>query len=239
MKLTGEIEKLGHLGRGDHVCWLVDDAETYAESAATILAGAHALRQKPVAFGPEGSPALMQLEPMAAIAADPYVKFLDRGPFVPETMLVMFREQSALARAEGYDGLRLVADMDWLLSGQPTIDAIIGFELLLIGGHRSTPMRWSALLPFTLSRAQMTRRSSVSSMGTDRVGSCRASSTWQLLRCSQRHSVPPRHRVPVWLISPGWPSSMWPACARSLKRGERRTVCNSEVRHRRCDVSGR
>ncbi|MDX6287123.1 MAG: hypothetical protein QOG53_2608 [Frankiales bacterium] len=131
MKLTGEIEKLGHLGRGDHVCWLVDDAETYAESAATILAGAHALRQKPVAFGPEGSPALMQLEPMAAIAADPYVKFLDRGPFVPETMLVMFREQSALARAEGYDGLRLVADMDWLLSGQPTIDAIIGFELLL------------------------------------------------------------------------------------------------------------
>jgi anti-anti-sigma factor len=110
---------------------LVDDAATYAESAATILADARAFGQKPVVFGPEGSPTLIELEPMAAIAADPHVKFLDRGPLAPETMFAMFREQSAVARAEGYDGLRVVADMDWLLSGQPTMESIVGFELLL------------------------------------------------------------------------------------------------------------
>jgi hypothetical protein len=46
-------------------------------------------------------------------------------------MFAMFRHQSTIARTEGYDGLCLVAEMDWLLPAHPTRDAIIGFELML------------------------------------------------------------------------------------------------------------
>lgn len=43
----------------------------------------------------------------------------------------MLREQAALARAEGYQGLRIVADMDWLLGAHPSLDTVVGFELFL------------------------------------------------------------------------------------------------------------
>ena len=43
----------------------------------------------------------------------------------------MFEEQSTRARSEGYRGLRLVADMDWLLPAAPTTDELVAFELWL------------------------------------------------------------------------------------------------------------
>lgn len=123
--------RLGELPAGSHVCWVVDDQAAYDQSAVDLLSGGTALNQKLVAFGPEGSDSLAAVGAGAAITADPHVAFLDRGPLSPDTMFAMFREQSALARRQGYDGLRVVADMDWLLPGQPTTASIIGFELLL------------------------------------------------------------------------------------------------------------
>lgn len=46
-------------------------------------------------------------------------------------MFGMFREQTAAARAEGYQRLALVADMDWLLPARLTTAEVVGFELLL------------------------------------------------------------------------------------------------------------
>jgi ABC-type transporter Mla MlaB component len=125
------IAEVGDLRRGSHVCWLVDDPAIYTDVAAALLSDGSRLGQKPVVFGPADSPNLAELEPAAAIAADPHVAFLDSGPLDPDAMFAMFRAQSALAEAAGYDGLRVVADMDWLLPGRPTVEAIVGFELLL------------------------------------------------------------------------------------------------------------
>jgi anti-anti-sigma factor len=133
MTITAGSARLtfGGLSAGSHVCWVVGDQAAYIDAAAALLSEARAAGQKPMAFGHEGSDVLAALEPAAAITADPHVAFLDRGPLEPEVMLAMFREQAALARTEGYDGLRVVADMDWLLAGRPTDEAIVGFELLL------------------------------------------------------------------------------------------------------------
>jgi anti-anti-sigma regulatory factor len=116
---------------GSHVCWVVDDDAGYRERAATLLDDGKAAGQKTAVFGPSTSAALAELRSAAAIVADPYVDFLERGPLEPERMFAMFCEQSARARDEGYDGVRVVADMDWLLPAWPSRSAIIEFELLL------------------------------------------------------------------------------------------------------------
>lgn len=116
------------LAPGSHVCWVVDESVPYVEIAAALLAQGHAAGQKPVAFAPQGSGVLAQLE---ATAADPGVALLGGGPLEPETTFALLREQAKVARADGFDGLRVVADMEWLLPAQSTTVAIIGFELLL------------------------------------------------------------------------------------------------------------
>lgn len=117
--------------RDRHVCWVVDDAAGYAEIAEAILADGAAAGRKTVAFGPVGGESLRALADVAAMAADPRVAFLGGRALDPDAMFSMFREQTALARSEGYEGLCLVADMDWLLAAQPTLDDVVGFELLL------------------------------------------------------------------------------------------------------------
>jgi anti-anti-sigma regulatory factor len=119
------------LAPGSHACWVVRDPAAYVDHAAAVLGQAARTGEKPVVFGPEGSEALRRLMPLAAVAADPHSVYLDGGGLDPETMFAMFEVETARARHEGYRGLRLVADMDWLLPAGPTTEAIIGFELLL------------------------------------------------------------------------------------------------------------
>lgn len=119
------------LGRGRHVCWVVDDDSVYDQRAAAFLCARRDLEQKRVAFGRDGSRSLQMLERDADLAADPRLAFLDGGTLDAERMFAGFRRHSALARAEGHTGLRVVADMDWLLAAEATPETVIGFELLL------------------------------------------------------------------------------------------------------------
>jgi anti-anti-sigma regulatory factor len=114
-----------------HVGWVVDDDDAYRAQAAILLAEGKDLGQKTAVFGPRASAALAELRPVAAMAADPYVDVLGRGPLDPARMLAAFRAQSARARAEGHVGLRVVADMDWLLPAAPSTAEVVAFELLL------------------------------------------------------------------------------------------------------------
>jgi hypothetical protein len=70
-------------------------------------------------------------EEMAVIYADPAQQFLGGGPLRAEAMLEMFAEQTAIARRDGFTGIRLVADMDWLLGHPPTPQQVAAFELVL------------------------------------------------------------------------------------------------------------
>ncbi len=121
---------LGHLAPGDHVCWVVDDPATALAAAAAIAAAGAQHRQKTLAFGPAESPLRNALEGKVSFAADPWTDILG-GRFDPQAMYEMFREQTAGAAAEGYDGLRLVADMDWLLPGKLPTSEVVAFELML------------------------------------------------------------------------------------------------------------
>lgn len=116
---------------GSHVCWIVGDPATYVAQAAAVLEQATHFGEKAVGFGPEGSEALHALAPLATAAVDPRAAFLDGGPLDPDAMFEMFAVQTARARQEGYRGLRVVADMDWLLPAEPATESIVAFELLL------------------------------------------------------------------------------------------------------------
>jgi anti-anti-sigma factor len=129
--VTTDLRSLNGLPSASHVCWVVGDQAWYGDLAATCLGEGADLGQKTVVFGPEDSEDLAALRPLAAMAADPYVEFLAERSFEPQTMFAIFREQSAIARAEGYEGVRVVADMDWLLPVSPSNEEIIAYEVLL------------------------------------------------------------------------------------------------------------
>ncbi len=131
MIVTSEDATLSGLPAGAHVCWVVDDPATFVATAAGLLVEAAARGAKPIVFGPLDGVALAALGEVAAIAVDPRVALLDEGPFDPRAIFAMFRRESAAARAEGYRGVCVVADMDWLLPSRPSAAAIIGLEVLL------------------------------------------------------------------------------------------------------------
>ena len=119
------------LASGGHICLVVDDDDSYGDLAADFLRQGRADGEKTVAFGPLGSPLQERLAPFAVVVADPYVDFLGLRGLEPATMFAMFREQAAIAAAEGYTRLRVAADMDWLLPAAPSREEALGFEVLL------------------------------------------------------------------------------------------------------------
>lgn len=131
MTVTTNLPSLSGLPSTSHVCWVIGDHAWYGDLAAACLGEGADLGQKTVLFGPAGSEDLGALRPIAAMSADPHVEFLAERSLEPQTMFAIFREQSAIARAEGYDGVRVVADMDWLLPASPSNEEIIAYEVLL------------------------------------------------------------------------------------------------------------
>lgn len=116
---------------GSHACWIVGEKECYPCAAAAFLAQAGPLGQRPVAFAPAGSPVLAALKPVAALAADPAADILGGGPLDPAALAAALREQTALAKADGQRGVRLVADMSWLHPTGAGPEAITAWETIL------------------------------------------------------------------------------------------------------------
>lgn len=116
---------------GSHVCWIVDEPATYVSGTQELLRDAAHHGQKPVLFGPEESSALVELGQLASMAVDPSMTFLGGAKLDRDTMFTHFREHTAMARLEGYSGLRVVADMDWIVATQADIGSIVSFELIL------------------------------------------------------------------------------------------------------------
>ncbi|MCA1832167.1 MAG: MEDS domain-containing protein [Actinomycetota bacterium] len=114
-----------------HVCWVVADAMTYEAMAVEMLIKGRESGEKIFAFGPADSESRKALRHVGALVADPYTDFLGGGAFDPEAMFTMFRAQMDAARAEGWDGLRVVADMDWLIPTGATTEEVVAFEARL------------------------------------------------------------------------------------------------------------
>ncbi len=84
-----------------------------------------------LAEGSEAGQKLFRLAPTPSSPTTADVTVLEPGPLVASTMYAMFRREAALAREEGYRGLRLIAEMDWLLAQPPTPKELFDFELML------------------------------------------------------------------------------------------------------------
>jgi hypothetical protein len=126
--LTPELDRLPV---GGHESWTVEDGETYVIGVERLLGLAQRRNEKAVLFGPERTTPPPGLTRRPAAWADPRTSFLDGGPLVPEVMFSVFGQQVELARREGYSGLMVVADMDWLLPLGLSAVEIASFELLL------------------------------------------------------------------------------------------------------------
>jgi ABC-type transporter Mla MlaB component len=113
-----------------HVCWVVDDPAGYVKSAADLLADGMRLDQGPVVLGPLGD-VLGEIAAMTgATVLDPPATH-PGGKLDPAALCDMLRGCAVRARADGYGGLRIIADMDWLLPFRPQMAQIIGLELQL------------------------------------------------------------------------------------------------------------
>lgn len=123
-----EISTLDPLQAGDHVGWIVRDREEFARLTSRHLGHGSAEGDKLFLFSPDGG--LEQMVGDEVTVLDPGQTFLDGGALDPEVMFGHFREQHGLAREQGFRGLRVVADMDWLLRVRPTPAAavLVDFE---------------------------------------------------------------------------------------------------------------
>jgi anti-anti-sigma factor len=132
---------IGEVRVSGHVCWVVDDPGSYVTSAAGLLTEGIGLKHKPVVFGPPGK-VLGEVAAMtAATALDPMTVYSgfgnsdhsgsSGGKLDPAVFCGLLRAYAAQALDGGYRGLRVAADMDWLLPFRPETAQIIDLELQL------------------------------------------------------------------------------------------------------------
>jgi anti-anti-sigma factor len=113
-----------------HVCWVMDDPAGYVKSAADLLTEGTWLDHRVAVFGPRGD-VLDEIAAMTgATALDPATAY-PGGKLDPVILCGILRGYTAGAREGGYSGLRVVADMDWLLPFRPQMAQIISLELQL------------------------------------------------------------------------------------------------------------
>ena len=135
--MTACVQALHDVVPGSHACWVVDADDDFHAAGLEFLGRAAETGEKAVYFGPRDSEPYRALRNEVALAADPRLDFLSGGTLDPAAMFRMFADTTAAARTEGHRGLRLLADMDWLLPLGPTADDIVGFELRLDREARS------------------------------------------------------------------------------------------------------
>jgi len=125
---VGELSESDVLAPGSHACFVVGSSTRFERWTAACLAEGTRRQEKAFRFGPRASlaaygPSVTAVDPRVAIFAD--------GPVDPDVMYAMLHRETAAARNEGYHGLRVVADMDWLLALPPGRAEVAAFELLV------------------------------------------------------------------------------------------------------------
>jgi hypothetical protein len=127
---VGTLADSERLGPGAHVCCVIGSTAQFEAWTAACLAEGAERGQKLFRFAPWAALDGLPVDASVTVA-DPHVAFLDEGPVDAAAMYAMFRRQDRAARREGYRGLRLVADMDWLLACPPSRAELVRFEVLL------------------------------------------------------------------------------------------------------------
>lgn len=132
-RVDGAVSGLDTLEGGDHVAWFLDRAVDFATLAGKFFEQGTARGEKLLMFAPQRR-AVSRLPIGGGVTVfDPRQAFLSSGTGaggrqLSERLGGALREQTALADAEGYRGLRLIVDMDWLFETTATIEQVVELE---------------------------------------------------------------------------------------------------------------
>jgi hypothetical protein len=124
------VSALDRLPDCSHVCWVVDSPARFERWTAACVADGVRRRQRVVRFVPAVG-AVTEARDLPVTVFDPAVSVLGGGPLDRAAMYSTLRTLAAEARDEGYRGLRLVADMDWLATPAPRPAELAAYEQLL------------------------------------------------------------------------------------------------------------
>jgi hypothetical protein len=123
------LTALDGLTDGDHVSWLVEQPAQFAQMTAHYLREGAVAGQKLFFFGPQRDDQPQSLPVAEGVSVlDPHTAFMHGGTWDPAAMYEGLGLERSKALAEGYRGLRVMADMDWLLAAHPSGDRIAAFE---------------------------------------------------------------------------------------------------------------
>ena len=134
--MAGAVNGLDMLEGGDHVAWFLDRTVDFATLAARFFQQGTARGDKLLMFAPQRR-AVSRLPIGGGVTVfDPRQAFLASGTGAvgpaPRTwnqrLGHALREQTALACAEGYRGVRLIVDMDWLFETTATLEQVVELE---------------------------------------------------------------------------------------------------------------
>ncbi|HWG22511.1 MEDS domain-containing protein [Actinospica sp.] len=129
---VGAVSGLDTLEGGDHVAWFLDRAADFATQAGRFFQQGMTCGDKLLMFAPQRC-AVSRLPIGDGVTVfDPRKAFLadsGRATVRYRRFGSVLREQKALASTEGYRGVRLIVDMDWLLDSTVTHEDVIELEL--------------------------------------------------------------------------------------------------------------
>lgn len=123
-----ELSLLDPLEGGDHVAWITHEPGEFEWMASKQLSQSGRAGDKLFLVAPghraQGAPLMAD----GVTVWDPVQTLQQGGPLPTELLLSEVREQEERARGAGFRGLRVVADMDWLLDVPADFDHVVDFE---------------------------------------------------------------------------------------------------------------
>jgi anti-anti-sigma factor len=143
VRVHGSLDSLPEAGRGDHVCWVHDgddDAE-FDDAVRTFLAGGLARGERLLCVGERvidsvraGAPPFADVDPLVddgtlqlMTVADAYAA---TGDFTAEHQFAFYDAATRRALAEGYAGLRVVAELSALAAHPALREELVRWEHL-------------------------------------------------------------------------------------------------------------
>lgn len=123
-----ELSLLDPIEGGDHVAWVTRDPGEFEWMAAKQLGHSGRAGDKLflVASGHRSHGAALMADDVTVW--DPVQTFQQGGQPPTENLLTAVQEQNERARGEGFRGIRVVADMDWLLDVPADVGQVVDFE---------------------------------------------------------------------------------------------------------------
>jgi anti-anti-sigma regulatory factor len=143
VRVTGSLDTLPGAERGDHVCWVHggDDDAAFDDAVRTFLSGGLARGERLLCVGErvidsvraEAAP-LQDVEPLVSAGTLQLMTFADAyaatGDFSAERQFAFYDAATRRAVAEGYAGLRVVADLSALSADPGRRDELVRWEHL-------------------------------------------------------------------------------------------------------------